>query len=86
MGRAGFPIWEKCCVIPSGTGEGINVRNHVANCERDRFKEGRRSDRRQSANLFGERVEPCVTLVANNIVGDAGISGECVSRSGGVKS
>jgi len=44
----------------------------------DWAEEGRRSDRRHSANLLWERVESCVTLVVGVVV--------CVSRGRGVES
>ena len=43
-----------------------------------RLREGRRSDRRHSANSLWERVESCVTLVIGVVVG--------VSRGRGVES
>ena len=62
----------------AGTGEEISARIHVANSHEDRAEEGRKSDRRHSANSFRERVESCVTLVVGVVV--------CVSRGRGVES
>jgi len=39
------------------TGEGISARIHVANSHEDRAEDGRKSDRRHSANSFWERVQ-----------------------------
>jgi len=41
----------------AGTGEGISARIHVANSHADRAEDGRRIDRRHSANSLWERVD-----------------------------
>jgi len=40
-----------------GTGEGISAHIHVANSHADRAEDGRKSDRRYSANSLWERVD-----------------------------
>ena len=70
-----------------GTREGISVRIHVANSHADRAEDGRRSDRRPSANSFKlwERVDSYMTVGASIVVAYAGGHGEGVSLSTGVK-
>ena len=69
----------------AGAGEGISARIHVANSHADRAEDGRRSDRRHSANSLWERVDSCMTVGASIVVADAGGRGEGVSLSTGVK-
>jgi len=59
MGRVACPIREPCWPIPAETGDSASARIHwhVANLQGENDKEGRRSDRRHSANSFGERFE-----------------------------
>jgi len=76
MCRDGCPGREPDCPRLTGTGEETNVRIHVVNLHGDRAKEGRRSDRRHSANLMWQRVDSCVSVGASVIVMGVGISGE----------
>jgi len=51
----------------------------------DRAEDGRRSDRRHSANSLWERVDSCMTVGASIVVAYAGGRGEGVSLITGVK-
>ena len=57
----------------AGTGEGIDARIHVANSHGVRAEEGRRSDRKHSANLLWEMEESCMSVGASIDCG--GVSG-----------
>ena len=59
----------------AGTGEGISARTHVANSHGDRAEEGRRSDRRHSANSLWERVDSCMSVGASIVVAYVGVGG-----------
>jgi len=48
---------------------------YMANSHGDRAKEGRRSDRKHSANSLLETVDSCVSLRASIVVGGVGVSG-----------
>jgi len=76
MSRAGCPGREPDCPRLTGTGEETSARIHVVNSDGDRAKEGRRSDRRHSANLMWQRFDFCVSVGASVIITGVGISGE----------
>jgi len=56
------------------TGEEISIHIHMANSHGDRAKEGRRSERRHSANSLWERIDSCVSVGANIVVAGVVVS------------
>ena len=58
----------------AGTGEGISARIHVTNSHEDRLEDGRKSDRRHSANSsLRERVDSCMSVGASIVVAYVGV-------------
>jgi len=61
----------------------------VANSHGDRADEGRRSDRRHSANFLWERDDSCISVGASIVIACVRVGvcqSGCVSRAAGVES
>jgi len=65
--------------------QGISTRIHVADSHEDRAEDGRKSDRRHSANSLWERVDSCMSVGASIVIAYVGGRGEGVSLSTGVR-